>query len=245
MYRLIGERRQAGAKGSDLLSLLLAAQDDTGKAGMTAKQVRDEAVNLFWGGHEPAAITLTAAWFLLAGHPHICSRMQAELDRVLGDRPVTAADLPALPYTQQVLKEALRLYPPIFAFGRQTLRPLELGGHTLPAGTNLLLSPYTLHRRPDIFPDPDRFDPDRFAPESEANRPRFSYLPFGSGPRFCIGSHFAQMEALVVLATLGRYVNFTPKPGHRVKPDTIITEPGSRPVPMVVSIRKPAVSSAS
>ncbi len=213
IYRLIAERRETSVQGADLLSLLLAAQDDTGKAGMTPKQVRDEAVNLFWGGHEPAAITLTATWFLLAGHPQVCTRMQSELDTVLGNRPVAAADLPELTYTQQVLKEALRLYPPIFAFGRQTVRPLDLGGHVLPKGTNLLLSPYTLHRRADVFPDPERFDPARFAQDAESNRPRFSYLPFGSGPRFCIGSHFAQMEALVVLATLARYVNFS-SPGR-------------------------------
>jgi len=244
IYRLIDERRRAAVKGNDLLSLLLAAQDDTDAGGMTAKQVRDEAVNLFWGGHEPASITLTATWFLLAGHPEILTRMQAELDGVLGSRTVTVADLPSLTYTQQILKEALRLYPPIFAFGRQTLRPLDLGGHTVPSGANLLLSPYTLHRRPDIFPDPEVFDPERFAPEAEAGRSRFSYLPFGSGPRFCIGSHFAQMEALIVLATLGRYASFAPSPGRPVQPEKIITEPGRKPVPLVVSLRKPHVENA-
>jgi cytochrome P450 len=251
IYRLIEERRQLlgahhpdhprsqvpGTQGSDLLSLLLEAHDEDNGTGMNTRQVRDEAVNLFWGGHEPAAITLTATWLLLARHPEVYSRMQAELDRVLDHRPVTAEDLPSLSYTQQVLKEALRLYPPIFAFGRQTLRPIDLNGYALPAGTSLLISPYTLHRRPDIFPDPERFDPERFTPAAEADRHRMAYLPFGSGPRFCIGSHFAQMEALVVLATLGRSVTFTPVKGHRVKPEVIITQPGRNPIPMVVHLR--------
>jgi len=237
IIRLIHERMDNSEQKGDLLSLLLAAYGEADSPQRSIQQIRDEAVNLFWGGHEPAAITLTAAWYLLANHPDVNAKMRSELDNKLEDRAVTAADLQELPYTQQVLKEVLRMFPPIFAFGRQTLRPLELQGTLFPAGTNLMISPYTLHRRADTFPDPERFDPERFSTSAEKSRSRFAYLPFGSGPRFCIGSHFAQMEVLTVLATLGRRLNFTLVPGHRPNTESLITEPGRDPVNAVVRCR--------
>lgn len=237
IYRLIEERRNSPEKEPDLLSLLLAAQDEADSSGMTPQQVRDEAINLFWAGHETTAIALTWACYLLARNPQCYAHMQAELDHELDGRAPTFADIPRLPYTQQVFKEALRLYPPIFAFGRQTTQPLSIGGYDIPAGMSLLISPYTLHRRPDYFPDPEHFDPGRFTPEVEKNRPRLAYLPFGGGQHFCLGSHFAMMEGVIVLATLGRRVTFELLPGQHIVPEAILTQQAHDRVAVRVSRR--------
>lgn len=247
IYRLIDERRKGGEGGEgeeerrDLLSLLLLAQDEgdgTGKAAMSAKQVRDEAINLFWAGHETTAIALTWALYLLARNPEIGAQMHIELEQVLAGRPPTAADMPRLPYTQQVFKEALRIYPPIFAFGRQTQQALQLGGYDVPAGADLLISPYTLHRRPEYFPDPERFDPGRFTSEAERQRPRLAYLPFGGGRHICIGAHFAMMEAVLTLATIAQRVTFELVPEQHIVPEAIMTQQtGDR---VLVSVKRRA-----
>jgi len=222
IYRLINEREEAGAAQRDLLSMLLRSRDEDG-SGMSAKLLRDEAINLFWAGHETSASSLTWTWFLLARNPQVYDRMQAELRDVLGSRLPEVTDIPALAFTQRVFKEALRIYPPIFAFGRQVYQPFELRGYTLPAGTSLLISPYTLHRRTDVFPDPERFDPDRFEGEAE-HVFRLSYLPFGSGQRVCLGAHFATMEGTIVLATLGQRVRFELEPGQNIVPERVLTQ---------------------
>ncbi len=235
IYRMIEERRRSGIDTGDLLSMLLVAQEE-GMERMTTQQVRDEAVDLFWAGHETSAIALTWTWYLLAQHPEIYRRLREELDRVLGGRTPTGADIPGLTYTQQVFKEALRIYPPIFAFGRQTERVLRLGEDELPVGSDLMISPYTLHRRTDVFPDPDRFDPDRFAPEEERQRPRLAYLPFGSGPRVCIGAHFAMMEGTLVLATVAQHIRFELVPGQRIVPEAVMTQQAGERV--LVTVRR-------
>jgi cytochrome P450 len=223
IYHMIEERRRSGVERGDLLSMLLNARDEDDGSFMTDKQVRDEAMTLFLAGHETTAVALTWTWYLLTQHPNVYERIRDEVDRVLGGRSPTFADLPKLPYALQVLKESMRLYPPAFGFARQAVRPVTIGNYELPAGILVLISPYAMHRRPDYFPDPERFDPERFTPEAEQRLPRYAYIPFGGGPRICIGNHFALVEAHLVLATLAQRVLFELVPGQRIEPQPIVT----------------------
>jgi cytochrome P450 len=198
--RMIAERRASSVPRHDLLSLLLEAHDEGGSR-MTDKQVRDEIVTLFIAGHETTATALAWSLYLLARHPEAYARVKAEA-RSLGGRLPGAADLPALSYSLKVFKEAMRLYPPIYFFGRQSIADVRIGDYDLPRNTVVLISVYALHHRPEIWPDPERFDPERFDPAAEEARHRQAYLPFSAGPRTCIGNHFALMEGPLVLATL-------------------------------------------
>jgi cytochrome P450 len=175
---------------------------------MTDRQVRDEAVTLFVAGHETTAIALTWSLHLLALHPEVQQAAAAEALALAS--PPTAADLPRLALVTRVFKEATRLYPPIYTFTRESIRDAELGPHALPRGTTVYISPYTLHRDPTLWPEPTRFDPSRFTAAAESRRPRAAWLPFGAGPRTCIGLHFALLEGPVVLATLLRRLRFAP-----------------------------------
>ena len=210
IYALIEERRRSGKDHGDLLSMLLSAQDEDDGSFMTDLQVRDEVMSFFLAGHETTANALAWTWYLLAQHPAVYARLREELQSVLGGRTPTATDLQNLPYTLQVLKESMRLYPPVWVLGRQAVRAMSLGGYELPAGMGVTMSPYILHRRPDLFPLPDSFDPERFAPEREKLLPRNAYIPFADGPRVCMGNHFAQMEGQLILATLAQRVTFDP-----------------------------------
>jgi cytochrome P450 len=204
---MIDERRRSGLAKRDLLTLLLAAQDEESGSGMSDKQVRDEAMTLFVAGHETTAIALSWAWHLLAQHPDCYARLRAEAD-ALGEGPIGAEDLPRLPYALQVFKETMRLYPPVPVLDRQAVEDVQIGEYEVPRGTVVILSPYALHRRPELYPEPELFLPDRFRPEEEAARPKSAYLPFAVGPRVCIGNHFASMEAQIVLATMARRAVF-------------------------------------
>lgn len=213
---LIAERRQAGDahERTDLLSLLLSTRDaDTGEP-MNDRQVRDEALAILIAGHETTANALNWTWHLLAGHPDVEARLHAEVD-ALPDRLPSAADLPRLDYTAQVLAESMRLYPPIWMMARRPRTKQRLGQYVIPAGGTVIVSPYVVHHDPRYYPDPDRFDPDRWLPESIATRPRFAYLPFGSGPRKCIGDGFAKMEGVLILATIARVWSLRPPVGAR------------------------------
>jgi cytochrome P450 len=223
IYHMIEQRRRSGEDRGDLLSMLLAARDEDDGSFMTDKQVRDEAMTLFLAGHETTANALAWTWYLLAQHSAAYTRLCDEVDSVLGGRPPTFADLPNLPYTLQILKESIRLYPPAYGFARLAIRPVTLGNYQLPAGTIILVSPYAIHRNPDYFPDPERFDPARFTPEAEQRLPRHAYIPFGGGPRICIGNHFALMEGHLVLATLAQRVCFSLLPGQNIEPEPLIT----------------------
>lgn len=208
IYRIINERRQSGEDRGDLLSMLMLARDAEGdNAGMTDKQVRDETLTLFIAGHETTATALTWAWFLLATHPGVEARMHAEIDAVVGDRQPTFDDVPRLVYTGRVFSEAIRLYPPAWAIGRMVVQELDLGGYRIPRKSIILLSPYTMHRSDQWWPEPARFLPDRWATE-DPGRLKFAYYPFGGGPRLCIGERFAWMEAVLILAALGRRWRF-------------------------------------
>lgn len=202
---MIRERRASGVDHGDLLSMLLLARDEDGGPGMTDQQVRDEAMTIFLAGHETTANALTWTWYLLAKHPEIEARLHAELDTVLGGRPPTFEDYRRLPYTERVLTESMRLYPPAWIVGRTAMEDLEVIGYKIPAKSILLVSQYVNHRAPEYFPDPENFDPDRWLPEAEALRPKLSYFPFGAGPRQCAGEAFAWMEGVLVLATLAQH----------------------------------------
>ena len=205
VYRMVRERRESGIDRGDLLSMLLLARDADGDGqGLADRQVRDEVVTIFLAGHETTASALTWSWYLLAQHPEAERRLHAELDEVLGDRPPTPADLPRLPYVSGIFAETLRLYPTVAMIFRRALEDHPVGGHVIPAGGIVVLSQYLKHRDARFYPNPDEFDPDRWAPEVRAGRPRYSYFPFGGGPRVCIGEGFAAMEGVLVLATIAQ-----------------------------------------
>lgn len=210
VYGLIArgrERLASGAIGADgakeLLTLLLMARDDDGNS-MTDKQLRDEVITLLLAGHETTALHLSWTWYLLAKHPEAEEKLHAELEAVLGGRAPCAGDIPKLVYTEKVLREVLRLYPPAWRIFRKTLEALEVGGYVLPAGSNLVMSQWVTQRDPRWFVDAERFDPERWSEERAAKVPRFAYFPFGGGPRVCIGAGFAMMEATLLLAAIAQ-----------------------------------------
>jgi cytochrome P450 len=213
VLRVIEERRRSNREEKDLLGMLMAVKDEeaaegASNAGMTDRQLRDEIMTLVLAGHETTANALTFTWYLLSKHPDVARRVKREVDLVLGGRTPTLADLSKLVYTRQVIDESMRLYPPAWAFERQAIADDEVNGYAVPKGTLIGMCMFTLHRNPKYWANPEGFDPDRFAPDAaEKNeRPRWAYLPFGGGPRMCIGSAFATMEAVLVLAMFaGRY----------------------------------------
>ena len=201
--RILAERRAAPGDRGDLLSMLMSARDDDGNA-MSDTQLRDELVTLFLAGHETTAIALSWTWHLLAQHPLVKDRLVAELFGELDRRPAKVADLPRLPFADAVVKETIRLYPPAYVLGREALADCEIGGYTIPAGATIFMSPWVMHRDPRWFTSPEKFLPERWLDGLAARLPRFAYMPFGGGPRICIGDRFAMMEAVLVLATIAR-----------------------------------------
>ena len=215
---LITARRTSDRKPDDLLSVLLAAVDEDSGAGMSDRQLRDEMMTLFLAGHETTAAALTWTWYLLSQHPDVEARLLGELHEVLGGRPPTVADLPKLPYTDMVVREAMRLYPPAPGVAREPIEDVKIGGYDVPKGSLISVNIYALHRDPRFFDDPERFDPDRFSGGWEERIPRYAYLPFGGGPRVCIGNGFAMMEARLILATLAQRCQLSLEPGQEVVP---------------------------
>jgi len=220
IQRFIDERRHNPSERNDFLSILLQARDEDGKP-MSDEQLMAECATLFGAGHETTATTLTWAWYLLCQHPESYQKVLEEVDSVLQGRTPTYADLARLPYCLQVFKEAMRLYPPAYAFSRRAIRDVEIDGYRVPKNWFVLLTPYTLHRREEYFPEPEKFQPERFTPEREKQLPRYAYLPFGAGPRICIGQYFAMMEGHLLLATLAQRVSFSLVPGQTITPDPI------------------------
>jgi cytochrome P450 len=222
--RLIAERRKNPRDRTDLLTLLILAQDTEGDGGgMSDAQLRDEAMTIFLAGHETTANALTWTWHLLSQNPDVEARLHEELDRVLDGRPPGFADLPRLRYTEMVLSESMRLYPPAWIVGRRAIVEHDLGGYRIPVGSILLLSQWITHRDARFFPDPLRFDPLRFTPEAQGARPKFAYFPFGGGPRVCIGEGFAWMEGVLLLATIARRWRLSRTGGTPVTPTAMIT----------------------
>jgi cytochrome P450 len=181
VYDLIATRRQSQQDPPDLLSVLLAVRDEETGEGMDDRQVRDEVVTLLLAGHETTAVALCWTWYLLAQHQECEQLLHAEVDAVLGGRLPTVEDLPRLPYCRMVIEEALRLYPPAWSFSRNAVAQDELGGYPIPPGSMILLCPYTMHRHPAFWEQPEAFDPLRFTPERVAARPHYAYFPFGGG----------------------------------------------------------------
>ena len=222
--RLLTERGRApDAEPKDLLARLLAARDSETGGGMTGKEVRDQVVTIFMAGHETTSLALTWTWYLLSQHPAVEAKLYNELREVLADRTPDYADVANLKYTRMVIEESMRLYPPAHTTGRQPIAPDEILGHRIPAGAEVLIMPWLLHRKPQLWENPDRFDPERFLPERVAARPRFAYIPFGAGPRICIGAAFAMTEAILILATIAQRYRLHLKPGHPVEPQGLIT----------------------
>jgi cytochrome P450 len=204
--------RGGAGGGEDLVALLLNARDPETGARLDPKEIRDQVLIFLLAGHETTSTALTFALHLLGHHPEAQRRLQEEVDTTLAGRAPTAADLPALPYTAMVVKEAMRLYPPAYATGRLTWDGDELLGYAIPPGSVVSVSMWATHRHPDFWPEPERFDPERFAPEREAGRHRYAYFPFGGGARACIGSHFALLEAVLALAAVAQAYQFRTAP---------------------------------
>ncbi len=223
IQKLIEERRAETQERNDFLSVLLHSKDEDGSS-MSDEQIIDESLTLFGAGHETTATALTWAWYLLALHPEVYKTAQEEVDNVLQGRSPMYADLAHLPYSLQVFKETMRLYPPAYAMSRAPLHDVSIDGYKVRKNRDIVfVSPYTIHRRPDYFPEPEKFDPQRFTPENEKKLPRYAYMPFGAGPRVCIGNHFAMMEGHLLLATLVQRVEFELVPNQAIVPDPLKT----------------------
>jgi cytochrome P450 len=226
--RLLAERgRKSDAEPkdepNDLLARLLAARDGEGGGAMTAQEVRDQVVTIFMAGHETTSQALSWTWYLLAQHPGVERKLHDELAAVLGGRPPRYDDIGQLRYARMVIEESMRLYPPAHTIGRQPIAADEVLDRRIPAGAEVLIMPWLLHRKPSLWEDPERFEPERFEPERAAARPRFAYIPFGAGPRICIGAGFALTEAVLILATIAQRYRLRLKPGHPVEPQGLIT----------------------
>lgn len=221
---IIAKRRSSGKNHSDLLQMLLEARDADGNP-MPEQQLRDELRTLLLAGHETTAVALSWTWYLLAQHPEVESKMQEELEAVLAGCPPRAENLRQLRYTEMVLKESMRLYPPAWSVGRRALAPFTVNGYRLPAGMYVFLSQWITQRDPRYFEDPERFDPERWRedPVRAGKVPRFAYFPFGAGPRVCIGAGFAMMEATLLLAAMAQKFSMQLVPGHPVKPLASVT----------------------
>lgn len=223
IYRLIEERQGQADPPNDLLTMLLSARDEETGEAMTSRQLRDEAVTLFAAGHETSSNALAWTIYLLASHPEVLEKLRLELDSVLSDRTPAFEDLRRLTYTSQVIQEGMRLYPPGFAIGREPVEDDEILGEKVPAGSVVFISIGALHRHPKHWERPNDFYPEHFEPEREKERPRLAYMPFGAGPRMCIGNHFAMMEMQLLLALLVRHFDFEIDKNHPVEPEPLIT----------------------
>jgi cytochrome P450 len=222
IYGFIRDRRASPTAGNDVLSTLIEARDESG-AAMTDEQIRDEAITLFLAGHETTALALSWTWYLLSQNPGAREKLEAEVDAVLHGRQPASDDMPRLDYTNRVVLESMRLYPPAYGFGREAVEDCEIGGYRVPKGATVHMFPWILHRDERWFPDPLRFDPDRWKNDFARTLPAFAYVPFGGGPRRCIGNSFAMMEAVLLVAATAQRFRLTLAEGHKVEPFASIT----------------------
>ena len=218
--------------------MLLSARDEETGAGMTDRQLRDEVLTMLLAGHETTSLALSWTYYLLSQHPDVERSIADEVDRVVGGGRPSFAHLDRLTCTRRAIEESLRLYPPAWGFSRQAIGDDEIGGYRVPRGSLVFLIPFVIHRRPKLWPDPDRFDPDRFAPEHESARPRFAYIPFGGGPRGCIGNQFAMVEAQLIVAAIAQRYRIELVPDQDIRPEPLIT---LRPAPGIRAFLKKRV----
>lgn len=202
--RIIADHREHPDRYNDMLSMLMASDDETGAGYMSDELLLDEALTIFLAGHETTANALTWTWFLLAQHPKVEEKLQEEIERVLQSRAPALEDVPALRYTGQIFREVLRLYPPAWIIGREAVTGYRLGSIDVPAGATLIMSPFAMHRDPRFWNDPETFAPERWEDAPSGNRPKFAFFPFGAGTRVCIGEHFAMLEGVLLLAVIAR-----------------------------------------
>ena len=222
VYRIIRERRRSENDNGDLLSMLMSARDEDGSR-MTDRQLRDEVMTFLLAGHETTALSLSWAWYLLSENPEAENKLHHELARVLDGKNPSFEDLPRLCYTEAVVKESVRLYPPAWSLARTAAEDFGIGGYLVPAGSNVVMSQWIMHRDPRFFPSPEQFDPGRWFEEHTQRLPRFAYFPFGGGPRYCVGASFAMMEATLLLAAIAQRFRLRMVPGHKVVPVPSIT----------------------
>lgn len=237
VLKIIRERRAADGADvrdrGDLLSMLLAARDEDGSA-MSDLELRDEAMTIFLAGHETTANALTWTWYLLSQHPQVEERLHATLDEVLQGKAPTLDDVPRLKFVEMIFAEAMRLYPPVWIVGRRAINDCEIGGWKVPAGAIVLLSQYVTQHDARFFPEPEKFDPQRWTPEAEAARPGYSYFPFSSGSRQCLGEPFAWLEGVLAISVIAQKWRLRLAPGHRVEMQpqlTLRSKYGMRMVP--------------
>jgi enediyne biosynthesis protein E7 len=206
---LLAARRPSGnGQGSDLISLLAAASEGEQDAQMRWRGLRDQLITMLLAGHETTASTLSWTWYLVSGQPAVAAALRKEATEVLGDRMPVVEDLARLPYTTSVIQEAMRLYPPVWGLTRKSVNADEIDGYAIPAGADVMICTYTLQRHPGFWPDPDEFRPERFAPGAPPPAHRYAYIPFGAGPRVCVGSHLGMMEAVLITAMMARGFRF-------------------------------------
>ena len=236
IYRIIEQHQKDGGDKGDVLSKMIEAVDDDGKP-MAVKQLRDEAITLFLAGHETTALAMSWTWMLLSQNPQYMEELQNELDRELGGRPATVDDLDRLVYTRMVMSESMRLYPPAYAVDRTPLEDYDTGDFIFKKGSFVVMSQWSMHRHPEYWPDPERFDPWRWTEEETAKRPKFAYFPFGGGPRVCIGEGFAWMEAIIILATLAQHWTPELKPGYTPELQPLVTLRPKGGMPMTLHKR--------
>lgn len=236
IVRQLAARRRArsGGPADDVLSRLIASTGQEADARAGQQRMQDELITLLLAGHETTASTLSWAFYLADRHPEVWERLRAEAIEVLGDRLPAYPDLARLSFTTMVVEESMRLYPPVWALTRVAQQEDEVGGWHVPAGADVMICPYTLHRHPRFWPAPDRFDPDRFAPGGAASRNRYAYIPFGAGPRFCVGNHLGMMEAVFVIAAVARELRLATVPGYRAVPRPMLSLRVSGGLPMTV-----------
>jgi cytochrome P450 len=222
IYQMIAERKHRGSDRGDMLSMLIAAQDEQ-TAPLTDEEVRDEAITILLAGHETTANALTWTLYLLSQNAAAAAALEDEMQRVLGGRAPTPRDYPQLVYTRKVVTEAMRLFPPAWVIGRRAIEAYAVGGYEVPARGIVFMSPYVLHRDPRFYADPDSFAPARWTAEFESTLPKFAYFPFGGGARQCIGEQFAWMEAVLVLASIVRQWRLELDPGQRIVLQPLVT----------------------
>ncbi|MFI9450191.1 cytochrome P450 [Amycolatopsis sp. NPDC052450] len=220
--------------GDDVLTRLIASTKEEPRPEVAKLRMRDELVTLLLAGHETTASTLGWTFHLVDRHPEVFERLHAEAVEVLGDRPPAYEDLHRLTYTTMVVEEVMRLYPPVWILTRQAQEADDIGGYSVPAGADVVVCPYTLHRHPEFWDDPGRFSPERFSAENTGSRPRYAYIPFGAGPRFCVGSNLGMMEAVFVIAMISRELRLKKRPGYEAVAEPMLSLRVRGGLPMTV-----------